>query len=177
MRLIILFFSTVLLYHQSIFAQTKMDKIKHIQDVFVEINKTTDLKTITLNNEDFLRETKKEGGRLTGFFKQDSLVKIHEWIGVSYGTIDIDYYFEKGELVFAYVKENYFIHTDSSIDKTRLTVKFEGRFYFENGDIIAQKNSGSGDWGDTLDNTNPIFQNAKKMAKLLTERKMKAKAG
>jgi hypothetical protein len=166
-RLLILFISLSLFNEQCIIAQTKLEKITHIQQVFKSINKIPDLKIIKLENEAFLEHMTDGGGALTGFFRKDSLVKIHEWIGVSIGTREIDYYFEKGNLVFAYVRENYFPENDSITDRTKLVLQFEGRYYYENSEIIAQKNSGSGMWGDTLDNSNPIWENSKKYSKLL----------
>jgi hypothetical protein len=170
-RSLILFVAITLFNRQAIFGQTKLEKIYHIQEVFTAINKMSNLKTIKLENEEFLENMTDGGGELTGYFKNDTLVKMNEWVGLSYGTIEIEYYFEKGDLIFSYVKEKYFPLTDSTVDRTKLILKFEGRYYYENNEIIAQKNSGSGIWGDGLDNSNPILEDSKKFSKLLLSRK------
>jgi hypothetical protein len=172
-RSLVLFVCISLFTRQDIFAQNKLEKIHHIQDVFMAINKIPDLIIIKVPGEEFLENMTDGGAELTGFFKNDSLVKISEWVGLSYGAIEIDYYFEKGKLVFSYVKEKYFPVNDSTVDRTRLDLKFEGRYYYENDVIIAQKNSGSGMWGNTLDNLNPILENSKAYSKLLLSRKNK----
>lgn len=166
-RLLILFYLSILFNVQYLPAQAKLEKIKHIQDVFKTVNKTSNLKIVKLENEEFLENMTDGGAELTGFFKRDSLIKIKEWVGMSYGSIGIEYYFEKHNLVFAYVRESYFPYNDSSINQTKLILKFEGRYYYENKEMIAQKNSGSGMWGDSLDKLNPLLENSNRYSKLL----------
>ena len=166
-RFLIILFSITLADSQLISAQSKLNRIKEIQEVFKTTNSYKNLRTVKLSNEEFLENMTDGGGELTGFFKNDTLIKMSEWIGVSYGVIAIDYYFEDNELVFSYVQEKYFPATDSTIDRTKLILKFEGRYYYERDELFAQKNSGSGLWGDSLDKSNPILNDSKRYSKLL----------
>jgi len=84
------------------------------------------------------------GGELTGYYKKDSVVKIVEWIGLSYGNRTREFYFKENKLFFVYEKFESFVHNDKTneLDLTKVKTTFEGRYYFNNKKLIDQKNSG-----------------------------------
>lgn len=90
MRLIlfILFLSTNM---TSAFSQTEEESIDLIRKQFKWINDQADFIIIELNNEDYLEQIPDNGGQLKGYFKNDTLYKIVEWFGPSYGILITEY--------------------------------------------------------------------------------------
>ena len=72
--------------------QEREDIIKKIRKDFKDINADTTLKKISLDGEEFRDHVPDGGGELTGFFKGDSIVKVAEWIGLSYGNRTTEFY-------------------------------------------------------------------------------------
>ena len=151
-------------------AQTKQDKLNHIKQVFAKINHDTSLTQVTLDTEQFLEYTPDGGGSLTGYFNNKTLLKINEWVGLSYGIIEIEYYFDKSQLIFAYAREKQFKLTDEGIDHTKLSLTFEGRYYFSNNKLIDTKRTGTGVWDIGQDKSAELKEEANKFRKLLLSR-------
>src|SRR6188508_1122242 len=99
--------------------QTQQEKVAAIKRISNGVNRNQDLKSIELDAEEFLDQTPDGRGSLTGYFDNKSLVKIVEWIGLSYGTIEIEYYFDKENLIFAVAKESHFLVTDSGVNHNK----------------------------------------------------------
>ncbi len=124
------------------------ESIQKIRKEFQRINSNTTLKKIDLNNEEFMEYIPDRGGQIIGFFESDHLVKITEWMGPSYGVIITEYYLKDGDIFFAYQRENKFkdVFDESGewmhFDTSKLEIKFEGRYYFENYKLIKELNKG-----------------------------------
>ncbi len=123
--------------------------ITEIRAEFKRINSTSQLEKIELFNDTFMEYHTDGGGQLTGFFENNNLVKITEWIGPSHGTLITDYYLKDGKLFFAYQQENKFkdIFDESGewigLNTSQEETKFEGRYYFHNKKLIKQLNKGT----------------------------------
>ncbi|WP_106791659.1 hypothetical protein [Aquimarina sp. Aq78] len=148
MRTILLFIGILAIPFIGIFQNTE-ELIQKIRTEFRRINSNHQLKKIDLYNEEFMEYTTDGGGQLTGYFENGKLVKYVEWIGVSYGSIVIEYYLKKGKLFFAYEQENKFksvydssgewMYFDTSLPPETI---FEGRYYFNNSKLIRELNKG-----------------------------------
>jgi hypothetical protein len=124
--------------------QTKTGLIETIRKDFQHINIDTTLKKKTLQDEEFLENMPDGGGELTGYYRNDSIVKIVEWIGLSYGNRTREFYFTKSQLFFVYEKFESFISNDTTgeVDHSKIKTTFEGRYYFNNNKLIEQKTLG-----------------------------------
>ncbi|WP_428743410.1 hypothetical protein [Tenacibaculum sp.] len=126
-------------------AQNTDKLIQKIRTEFQRINSNNKLEKIELFNKDFMEYRTDGGGQLTGYFENNNLVKITEWIGTSHGSITTESYFENnGYSFFAYQKENKFKNIfDKSgewigLDTSEEQTKFEGRYYFHKNKLIKQ---------------------------------------
>jgi hypothetical protein len=137
-RLLIL---TLCTFHM-VSAQSKEETIKAIRQIFQEINQDHTLTTVSLTAEDFMEESPDNGGELIGYFKKDTLCKMVVEVGLSYGMVRQEYYYNHGKPVFIYETEKSFPHTDTSIDNSRLVLNFEGRYYFDEKGIVDIKVKG-----------------------------------
>jgi len=126
-------------------AQSKAIIIAAIRKDFQAINTDETLAKKTLSDEEFTENVPDGGCELTGYYKKDSIVKIVEWIGLSYGNRTREFYFKKGRLFFVYERFESFVIKDSTegeIDHSQVTTTFEGRYYFNMDKLIGQKVSG-----------------------------------
>jgi hypothetical protein len=139
-----IFFALTLAYCSVTYGQTKEDLVKNIRQSFQKINNDTTLTIVKLQNEDIPGETTDGGEQLTGFFNGDSICKINDWIGLSFGVKQYEYYFTNGQLIFVYETEKGFHANDSlgSIDQTKLDLIFEGRYYLDKDKLIDRKIKG-----------------------------------
>ncbi len=153
--------------------QTKSEKVKSIRQVSQKINSDTTLKTLTLENEDFFEQMPDGGGSLIGHFKNKSLLKITEWIGLSFGIKQFEYYFDKGKLIFVYATEKHFKYNDSlqQLDHDKLNVAYEGRYYFDKDKLIETKTKGIGSWDDPKALEQLFIEDAQKYYKLLISKR------
>ncbi|TMI75039.1 MAG: hypothetical protein E6H09_01745 [Bacteroidetes bacterium] len=117
-------------------AQTKDQKIAAIRQEFRKINSDSTMTPFTLDDpEDFLGHATDGGAELTGSFKNDKLIKIAFSVGVSYGEKNREYYFRNGKLIFVFETEKDF-PPDSLGNIGKLSLAFEGRYYFDNDKLI-----------------------------------------
>jgi hypothetical protein len=114
---------------------TIVDEIKSRINQFDAI-KFTD--SVLLENEEFMQNPTDGGGSLTGYFHQEQLVKISEWIGLSYGIRQNDYYYDNGQLIFNREKEKYFeIRDNSTIVHNNFVDSFEAYWIFRQDILTA----------------------------------------
>lgn len=123
-------------------AQDKEDKsyaLFKIKKVYKEINAYKNYKIVTIaKSEDFLGHNTDNGGSLTAYYKDASLKKIIEWIGLSNKVIQNEYYLNNGKLIFVYSTEDRYRFNEStqSFDYSKLDNVFKGRYYFEKEKLI-----------------------------------------
>jgi hypothetical protein len=110
-----------------------------IKKTYEQINSYKNYKTVTIDNtEDFLGHNTDNGGTLTGFYKDDSLKKIVEWVGLSNRVVQNEYYLDNNKLIFVYSTESKYRFNDStqSFDYSKLDNVFKGRYYFDNNKLL-----------------------------------------
>lgn len=132
-------------FTSSLFGQNKSMEILKIRQAFQKINSDSSLKTKTIDDEEkFLGNVTDGGGDLKGYFKNDSIQKISEWIGLSFGIIQTEYYFKDDQLIFVYKNEKHFGFNNKTqeTDHNKLELAFEARYYFSNEKLIEVKKKG-----------------------------------
>lgn len=116
--------------------------IKNIRAIFQRINSDTTLRVVSLNDEELeeaIGGSPDNGADVRGYFKKDTLCKLYMSMGPSYGLRDYEYYYDRGEIVFIYEKDQHFQpKKDGGLDYEKLVVGFEGRFYFNKGKLFAK---------------------------------------
>ena len=123
-------------------AQSKEDKNIHLLEIrqkYQLINKATGYNVVIIEgSEDFLGHATDGGGNLRGYFKNDTLVKIVEWVGLSNRTVQNEYYLDKDGLFFVYSAEQQYPYNDSlqALDYSKLVPTFSSRYYFKNNKLI-----------------------------------------
>lgn len=154
--------------------QTQNDKLESIRQAFRAINNDTTLHRVTLKGDRFLAHRTDGGGKLVGFFKDNSVVKITEEVGLSFGMRRLEYYFKDRGLIFVYETEEDFPYDDSaaSFDYTKLSKVFEGRYYFYNNVLIKRSIKGEL-FGGMTPNPSQFITDATKLSKLLMVSKNK----
>ncbi len=134
----------LLMFPCGLLAQTNAEKINDIKKICAEINKEKGLKTVSLSDEQFVDHACDNGCTLTASFRKDTIKKMWDWIGLSYGIIERTFYFKHRRLVFVNETERHFVRDSTGAplyNKTPMIV-FEGRFYFENGKLIGSSIKG-----------------------------------
>ena len=150
-------------------SQESNKNILHIKKVFSEINSNKNLTKIEMAGEDFLAETPDGGALLTGYFDHTSLLKITFWIGLSFGTQQIDYYFSHDSLLFAFVTERHFRIIRDSVDFEHKETVLEGRYYFVQDKLFERKVRGKGFWDKEQEKN--LIPDSKSYFALLMEKK------
>ncbi|PWJ33121.1 hypothetical protein [Sediminitomix flava] len=134
---------------------------KNIRQKFNYIVSINDFETIQLENEEFLEQMTDGGGTLTAYIKNDSIYKIMEWVGLSYGVIQTEYYYWDSRLFFAYQTEevfNFVYHMADTVEiemsvneKYSLKKTSDRRYYFSEGELIDLVKSGKEFYGAESD--------------------------
>jgi hypothetical protein len=152
----------------AVVAQTTPQKIKAIQAAYTSIENSNTLKQVTLSGEEFSEHACDNGCTLTGYFKGDSIKKMSDWIGLSYGIIERSFYFKAGRLVFVYESERHFVHdsTGAPVYNKPPIVVFEGRYYFEGNTLIKDITKGK-KFGGEKENPGSLLKLAKDYTALL----------
>lgn len=128
----------------SVLGQATPETIQKIRLNFQTINSDSSYTILSLSNKSFMSHITDGGGELTGYFKGDSIKKIHVQVGLSYCIQTSEYYFLNEQLSFIYHQERIFPYIDSTatFDYTRTELIFEGRYYFENNKLVKQNEKG-----------------------------------
>jgi len=127
------------------FAQTDNSKIIKIREAVEHINKDSGYIIKKLDADKFMEETTDNGAELTAYFKNNELVKIVEWVGLSSCISVTEYYLKNNKLIFTYTKGSEHPYSDSlqTLDYNKLVMTMECRFYFENDKLIKSILKGS----------------------------------
>lgn len=147
------------------------ESVKYIRSVFKKINSDQNLVKLKIENEELTDEPLDGGASLIGFFNDKKLLKIEQWAGLSYGSLQIEYYFSNDSLIFSYVKEGHFRPSGDSLDHSTIDTKFEGRFYFRNDKLIHQTIKGNGFWNEANDGVSSLLPDSNNYLKFLYSKK------
>jgi hypothetical protein len=166
-----IFIAFAIAYCSVSYGQTKEGLIRNIRESFQKINNDKSLTIVKLQNEDIPGEKSDGGEELTGYFKEDTVCKIYDWIGLSFGVKQYEYFFGHGQLIFIYEIEKGF-HIDDSLgtmDQTKLDLIFEGRYYLNNGKLIERKIKGQKRFGEESSTAfvQSLVSKSKSLVKLL----------
>jgi len=134
-------------------AQDNNEIVRNIDKKILSINRETRFQIATLKNDAFLdtafiKQPDKGYGQLTGYFKNDTIYKIREFIGISqlHDMAITEYYFSDSKLIFVKETEEYGteILSDSlgSVDHKKDKADFEGQYYFADDKIISTNKKG-----------------------------------
>ncbi len=109
----------------------------------LQTDKLVILDSVELQNEEFLENQPDGGGSLTGYFHKGALIRLTEWIGLSYGVRQRDFYFDTLKLYYVLEQESYFAISDSlGTDPSRFENSYRGDHFFRNDSLIEQTSSG-----------------------------------
>jgi hypothetical protein len=126
----------------TVFGQTKTEKTNQlfkIKQAYKKINADKSYKTVIIDDaEEFTGHNTDGGGKLTGYFRGDTLAKLIEWVGLSNKIIQNEYYFDNNKLIFVYSTEKRFPYSDSlqGLDYNKPAQVFAGRYYYKNQKLI-----------------------------------------
>ena len=153
--------------------QNKQEIIKNIRQEFQKINLDKNLIATKVDAEEFMENATDGGGELTGFKRNDSIVKIIEQIGISYGNRTREFYFKDRRLFFVYEVFDSFLENKEGdgLDYTKTKKAYEVRYYFNNGKLVEAKFTGKKPMQE--DDSNPaleLLEDAKEYMKLLSAR-------
>lgn len=77
------------------YGQDQSSILAQIKQTFQKINNDKNYEIIIIDNSDaFLGHSTDNGGSLKGFYQDDSLMKIVEWVGLSNRVVQTEYYFD-----------------------------------------------------------------------------------
>ncbi len=156
MRQIVIIFILVI-SGNLLFSQSEKQSIEQIRNHFKWINQQQDFVIAELNNLDYLKHTPDNGAQIKGYFKNDTLYKLVEWIGLSEEAIVTEYYLWNEKLIFVYkVGKQYRTMYDDQgnmigYDYSKLDIKYEIRYYFEDGKEIKRLSKGERLTGNSRD--------------------------
>ncbi len=136
-KIILLICVAIFLGITSVAQDLEVPGVAEIRAEFNTINEDHGLKKLVLENEEFMENVTDGGGTLTCWYKKDMIVKIVEWIGLSYGNTSREFYFKGGKLIFIYCKVCNFVQKDNDdLDYAKTMTAFEGRYYIKDNKII-----------------------------------------
>jgi hypothetical protein len=135
---IALLFTLTFALTANVYSQSNADIKRQIQKEYHRINAIPSLERKSLDAKEFLQNIPDGGAELTGYFKKDSLLKIKEWIGLSYGIQTREFYFLNNKLFFVYEQFDSYVQTKDVLDLTKTKNVFQGRYYFGNGKLIER---------------------------------------
>jgi len=152
------------------FADTAI--IKEKQRIVKSIDNIRLKDSLELENEDFMENMTDGGGSLVGYFINGELVKINEWVGLSYGIMQHNFYFHKGLLIYVRETEDDFYVDDSSgTDQSRFGQHFQGDYYFSGNKLIDMVTLGHNRFEiDTNDPEKEFLQTAAGYRKIILNR-------
>ncbi len=124
------------------------------------IDSNKNLKTIELNNEEFMDQMTDEGGTLTIYFSGNNIYKITEWIGLSSGVMIHNFYFQQNTLILVKDEEWFYEYDDVKGTNKKVLSKenrFRGLYYFSNNKLIYQESIGHNRFEDDRNDAETEF--------------------
>jgi hypothetical protein len=147
-------------------------QVRRIQKYVSQISKQKFEDSLELENEEFMENMTDGGGSLTGYFENDKLLRIKEWIGLSYGVTQHNFYFRKDQLVFVLETEDHFYIDSTGTDHSRFDQHFRGDYYFTNNKLVDMVSLGHNRFEiDTNDPEREFLQLATKYQQLILKKK------
>lgn len=146
--------------------------IKEIQQLVKNIDSYKLNDSVELKNEDFLEDMTDGGGSLTGYLLNKKLLKIREWVGLSWGVLEVNFYFDNEQLIFVRETEDHFQIDSNGVNHSKIGLRFQGEYYFNKNKLVDEVSLGHNRFeDDTNDPVKEYLQRAKQNRELLLKRK------
>jgi glucan phosphorylase len=131
MKVIRYIFVLILLIGSSSLAFSQSDTIKLIEQQIEKINKDSLLDFKEFDAVDIYENNFDGGGFIKIYYKDDTLLKVHQQIGLSYGSIETIIYFSQDYPIFiSEIEDNFKLNDDgATIDYTTLVNVFKSKTY------------------------------------------------
>ncbi len=142
-----------LLFASSLYGQKTDPRILTIRKHFAWINNQKDYTVITLEDQDFLDQQPDGAAVAKAYFLDSVLYKVTTGIETSIDEYITDYYYWNDTLFFVYARDLQYGYGDGGIDYNNQTTVYEGRFYYDKGQLIKKIEKGQNSAGfdpDTL---------------------------
>lgn len=147
-------------------------EVKSIQEYVSQIDKQKGMDSLVIENEEFMENMSDGGGSLTGYFFNSKLLQIKEWIGLSYGIRQHNFYFNNNRLVYVREIEDDFYVDNSGTDQARFDQHFKGDYYFTNNKLIDMVTLGHNRFEiDTNDPEKEFLEIAVKYQKIILHKR------
>lgn len=148
----------------SLYAQVPVLK-KQIDSSCKVIDRDGGLKKKIYEQEAFMDHATDNGGSLTVYYKNKTVYKIEEWVGLSGYVVINTYYFQNNQVVF--VKDEEYMYernpiTGETTGKFSKDNRFIGKYYFKNGKLIDQESLGHNRFEDDDNDPEQEFNRAAK---------------
>ena len=117
----------------SLYAQKENPEIKKIDANITTIDKSKGLAVKILRDREISEEATDGGMTLTGYYKNDTLLRMHFWVALFDGIWDCNYYYQNNALIYANEKNKAYVvdSAKQTIDYNHTNLKTENRFYFK----------------------------------------------
>ena len=128
-----------LLFSFSSFGQGLIDKYPEIKKEKIKIDQSDSLRTITIENEDFLENMTDGGGKLKGFYNTQKIIrKIEVIVYLSYGIQEYDFYLKNETPILIQDRFRQFAWDEESdsFDSNHFDVAFNGTYIFQNSHLV-----------------------------------------
>lgn len=119
--------------------EDKTEKLAQIRQKFQAINSETNYKVVKVEDAELILGHATDGGAsITGYYKDGTIQKIIEWVGLSNKVVQNEYYLDSSKLIFVYVTESQYAYNDSlqTLDYSKLVPLSNGRYYFVNSRLF-----------------------------------------
>lgn len=168
--LILIFLLLLLTGDSNSFAQDKDEITNDIRGKMEDIHLDTALKSVTLQNGEFLQNMTDGGGELTGFYKGKKIYRIYRSVGISNGVYTTEFYYWKNRLMYVRDQFNSYVYNDSlgTFDYTKINPTFNGYYYFKDEKLIDHRSIGHNRFeGDDVNVEKELLDESNEVYKLI----------
>lgn len=160
------------IFNSTSYGQSKSEMIEDTNELIEIIHMDTTLKSVTLQNEEFLDNMTDGGGELTGFFKNKKIYRIYQSIGISYGVEIKEFYYRKEKLIFVREKFYSYMYDDSlkKFDYTKTETKFKGQYYFKDNKLIHYITTGHNRLEESLEPEKVLLNESSENIRLIKQK-------
>ncbi|WP_164972677.1 hypothetical protein [Lacibacter luteus] len=118
---------------------------KQIESSCKLIDKDSSLQKKVYEQEEFMDHVTDNGASLTVYYKNGTVYRITEWVGLSSYVVIMDYYFLSGKLV--YVRDEELVYernavTGETTGKFSKDDRFLGKYFFKNDKLFDEVSLG-----------------------------------
>lgn len=128
--------------------QGKEEILENVKDQMEVIDSYIEFETFYLDPEEFLDKMADHGSELNGYYEHERLKKIVRKVGTRIADIVTEFYFWNDRLIYVNYKQRPYAETKNDIgqrvmDYSNPYTKYESEHYFNNGEEIDTKKTGT----------------------------------